>query len=114
MPSQSTIDDVKRALQLAEQIQSLEGELNSLLSRIGSATGATTGSSKSSAGSAGPASKPAKASSGGKKRGGGMSAEGRARIIAAQKARWARVRAAAAAAQKGGKAPSRSAGKKRR
>ncbi|MEP6672777.1 MAG: hypothetical protein ABJF10_26670 [Chthoniobacter sp.] len=95
-PSMSTtpsIDQLKRAITISEQIQKLESELASIL------------------GASVKVSAPAKVAAvavktGRKKR--GLSAEGRARIAAAQKARWAKVKgttaaAAPAAAPKAGK-----------
>ena len=76
MPNHS-IDQLKRALEIAEQIQKLEAQLASILGR-------TTGFVKAGA-PVKSAPKPAT-----KRR--TISAEGRARIAAAQKARWAKSR----------------------
>ncbi len=93
MSTTPSIDQLKRAITISEQIQKLESELASIL------------------GSSAKASAPAKVAAvavktvKGRKR--GLSAEGRARIAAAQKARWAKVKgtvvAAPAAAPKKGK-----------
>ena len=78
MPASNTpsVDELKRAIAIAQQIQELERELASLLG----------GQSRSS--SAAPVKGAAKPR--GKKR--NMSAEARARIAEAQRARWAKVR----------------------
>jgi hypothetical protein len=108
-----TIDQIKRALHVAEEIEKLQGELNRILGGSVSAPPAAAPEAvkkgkrtmsesarariaaaqrarwaKAKAKPAEPAAKP--------KEKGGMSAAGRANIIAAQKARWARVRAAKA------------------
>jgi len=67
-----SVSDLRKAANLKEQIEALESELASLIG--------------------GTASVAAPKVAGRKKR--GMSPEGRARIIAAQKARWAKVKAA--------------------
>ena len=72
-----SLDQLKRALQLAEQIQSLEAELASLLG----------GQPAASIAVATPASKPSKR--GGKRV---ISPEAREKIAAAQRARWAKVK----------------------
>ncbi len=77
-----TLDQWKRGLAIAEQIAALEKELTAILG----------GKSPVAA----PAAKAAGAPAGRKK--GKMSAAGRARIVAAQKARWAKPRS-------GGEAP---------
>lgn len=71
-----TSAQLKRAAAIKEKIAKLEHELVALLGKSGSAGNA-------SAASASPAKKKRK-----------MSAAGRARIIAAQKARWAKIKAA--------------------
>ena len=84
MPNNS-INQLKRAVQLAEQIDRLEAELNQILaSAAGKASTAGSAVAKITA--------PKAAAPTGKK--GGMSAAGRARIAAAQKARWAKIKAA--------------------
>lgn len=83
-------EQLKRAIQLTEQINSLQGELDRILS------GLKVGGSSVAAAASAPAPTPGKR---GRKKG-GMSAAGRAAIVAAQKARWAKIKAA-----KGGKAP---------
>ena len=83
MPNNS-INQLKRAVQLAEQIDRLETELNQII--------ASAGGKASTAGSAvAKITAPKAAAPAGKK--GGMSAAGRARIAAAQKARWAKIKA---------------------
>lgn len=74
MPTPS-IFQLKRALSIQEQIERLQAELQTLLG-----TGATPWPKPTAS-----AEKPAKKKS-------GMSAAGRARIAAAQKARWAKVK----------------------
>ena len=83
MPNTSapTIDQLKRAIQLTEQIEKLQGELNRIFP--GSAAKA----------SATPTAAPKAATAPGKKRR-KMSATGRAAIVAAQKARWAKINSA--------------------
>ena len=84
MSTTPSIDQLKRAIAISEQIQKLESELTSLL-------GAST---KVSA----PASvAAASAKPGRRRRRRGLSAEGRARIAAAQKARWAKLKGSVAA-----------------
>ncbi len=73
-----TIQTLKRAVALAEQIENLQAELAGIL-----------GSSK--AGSSSVTVSPAKAKPGRKKKG-KLSAEGLANIRAAQQARWAKVK----------------------
>lgn len=73
--SRPSVNQLKRAIQISEQIQKLEAELASIL-----------GSTSKSA--AAPKTK-AKA---GKKKKTQISAEGLANIIAAQKKRWAKVK----------------------
>ena len=95
MSTTPSIDQLKRAITISEQIQSLEAELASIL------------------GASAKVSAPAKVAAAAvktvkSKR--GLSAEGRARIAAAQKARWAKAKgstetaaAPAAAPKKAGK-----------
>jgi hypothetical protein len=90
----TTIDTLKRAISLAEQIEKLQSELNQVLGGIGSGNGLQA---KPVQAAKTPTTKP-----GPKK--GGMSAAGRAAIQAAQKARWAKVKAV-----KGGSAPAKPA-----
>lgn len=68
--NQLSISDLKKAVTIKEKIEALNQELNAILGN--------------SAKSAEPA----------KKKGGGMSAAGRERIAAAQRARWAKIHAA--------------------
>jgi len=68
-----SVSDLRKAANLKEQIEALESELNHLIgggSKVASIVPAVTTRKKR-----------------------GMSAAGRARIIAAQKARWAKVKA---------------------
>ncbi|MEZ0254473.1 MAG: hypothetical protein ACAI37_04305 [Chthoniobacter sp.] len=94
MSTTPSIDQLKRAIAISEQIQNLEAELASILGA----------SSKASA----PAKVAAVAAKPGRRKR-GLSAEGRARIAAAQKARWAKtkggeaVEASADATPKAGK-----------
>ena len=71
-----SISQLKRAVALKEQIAQLEQELSAI------------------AGGAKPAATPAVAAAKPAPKKGGMSAAGRARIVAAQKARWAKIKAA--------------------
>ena len=68
-----SVSELRKAANLKERIEALEKELSRLIGSAVSAAPATDGAPR-------------------KKR--GMSAAGRARIIAAQKARWAKVHAA--------------------
>jgi hypothetical protein len=79
----TNIEQIKRAIQLTEQIEKLQAELNQVLA------GWETGN-----GLVRQPSQPRAAKAGRKK--GKMSAAGRAAIIAAQKARWAKFKAAKA------------------
>lgn len=84
MSNTPTLDQWKRGLQIAEQIAALEAELTALM-------GGVIGNAKQAA----PAS--AKATAAVVKKG-GMSAAGRARIAAAQKLRWSKIKKAKASA----------------
>ena len=95
MPNNS-INQLKRAVQIAEQIDRLEAELNHIL--------ASAGGKASTTGSAAPKTAAPKAATPARKKG-GMSAAGRARIVAAQKARWAIIKAAKAPAAPARPAP---------
>ena len=75
-----TLAQLRRSINISEQIEKLQSELASVFSGIAVAIA--------------PAHENA-ASTKGKRRKGKMSAAGRARIIAAQKARWAKVRSIA-------------------
>jgi hypothetical protein len=75
-----TIANLKQAIEITEQIEKLQAQLNALLQDIG----APVKAAKSPAVKV-SAPKPAK-----KRR--GMSAAGRAAIVAAQKARWAKIK----------------------
>ena len=93
--STPTINQLKHAIAVSEQIEKLQAELASLFG----------GSAKAAA--------PAKAAPAVKARKkGGMSAEGRARIVAAQKARWAKIKGqkAASAPAKAAAAPKKKKG----
>ena len=73
-----SVQQLLQAANLKEKIETLENELNQLLgssAEAGSASGATSAPKKR----------------------GGMSAAGKARIVAAQKARWAKIHAAKSA-----------------
>lgn len=78
---------LKRAIVLAEKIESLQAKLAKLR---GSEVSGSVAKSSPSVGKSSPS--PVKGKRGPKK--GGMSEEGRARIAAAQKARWAKARKA--------------------
>ena len=84
IPSAATL---RRAIEISEKIEKREAELRAVLA--GSSAGAASAAPRAAA-----AAKPARK----KKR--RMSPEARARIVAAQKARWAKVRAEKAAAAK--------------
>ena len=86
-PSVATL---RRAIAITEQIEKLEAELKSVLRGTGAAPAASAPKVASS-----PTPAKAKGRKGKKKR--TMSPEARARIVAAQKLRWAKVRAAKAA-----------------
>jgi hypothetical protein len=94
-----SLEQLKRALQLAEQIQSLEAELATLLGSPSAVRSAAPA----------PASKPSKR--GGKRI---VSAEARAKMAAAQKARWAKVNRAKSAAGSAPAPAAKSAKKKKR
>lgn len=76
-----SIDQLKRAISISEQIQALEAELASILGGIGE-------SSARAAVKAVASSSSVKAAKGKRT----LSPEARARIVAAQKARWAKAR----------------------
>jgi hypothetical protein len=92
MSTTPSIDQLKRALAISEQIQKLEEALASV---FGSSVKLSAPAAPAKA--AAVAAKPRK----GKR---GLSAEGRARIAAAQKARWAKVKGGAVAAKEAPKA----------
>jgi hypothetical protein len=83
IPSAATL---RRAIEISERIEKLEAELRAVLAGSSSSSSAAAAAPKAAAGA-----KPAK-----KRR--KMSPEARARIVAAQKLRWATVRAEKAAA----------------
>jgi len=76
-----TLAELKRSINISEQIESLQAELASVFSGLSAAIAPASASAKSNV-----TKSPRKK--------GKMSAAGRARIIAAQKARWAKVKAA--------------------
>jgi hypothetical protein len=84
MSTTPSIDQLKRAIALSEQIQKLESELASILG--------SSAKVSAPASSAAAAAKPGR-----RRRRRGLSAEGRARIAAAQKARWAKAKGTTAA-----------------
>jgi hypothetical protein len=90
MPTSNRLstDQLRQALQLSEQIESLQQRLNAVLSGTGSTAAAP---SPKSAGNAKPA------GSAKKKKGGGMTPGQKARISATLKARWAAKKKAASA-----------------
>jgi hypothetical protein len=100
MSTTPSIDQLKRAIAVSEQIQKLESELASIL---GSSAKVSAPAKVASVAAAKPAKKTRK----------GLSAAGRARIAAAQKARWAKVKgdAAPAAAAPAPKAAAKSKSK---
>ena len=100
--STPTLAQLQRGLQLSEQIAALEAELAALFSG--------SPAPKAVAAVAAVAAPVAKAPAAVKK--GGISAAGRARIVAAQKARWAKIRADKAPAPKAKAA--KATGKKKR
>ena len=80
-----TLAELKRSINISEQIESLQAELASVFSGLSAAIAPAPAS----------ASAPAKSNvTKSPRKKGKMSAAGRARIIAAQKARWAKVKAA--------------------
>lgn len=99
MSTTPSIDQLKRAIAISEQIQTLEAELASIL-----------GSSAKVSASAKVAAVVAKP--GRRKR--GLSAEGRARIAAAQRARWAKAKGSEGAEAPAEEADAPKAGKRRK
>jgi len=99
MSTTPSIDQLKRAVALSEEILKLEAELASLFG----------GSAPAKAAAVKTAAAPAPKARKGKR---GLSAEGRARIAAAQKARWAKMKGASAAPVAKAAAPAKAAGKK--
>jgi len=90
--STPSVDQLKRAIAVKEQIQRLESELANILGNTTSAPPAKRKYTKKGTVSAAPSGEADEQSDPKAKR--TMSAEGRARIIAAQKARWAKVKKA--------------------
>jgi hypothetical protein len=82
MSNTTSVERLKRAIQISEQIDSLQAELNQLLAGIGGGP------------STSPAVQALKASA---QKKGGMSAAGRRRIAEAQRARWAKQKSTASA-----------------
>ena len=75
--SRPSVDQLKRAIQISEQIQKLEAELASILGSSSKSAAASATKTKAKAG---------------KRKKAQISAEGLANIIAAQKKRWAKVK----------------------
>jgi len=98
MSTTPSIDQLKRAVSISEEIEKLQSALASLLGAAPKASAPV---------SAAPVAPKARK---GKR---GLSAEGRARIAAAQKARWAKVKGAAAAPAPAASKPGRKAKVKR-
>ena len=98
MSTTPSIDQLKRAVSISEEIERLQAELARLLG-----DGVKVSASVSSAPAAPKARK-------GKR---GLSAEGRARIAAAQKARWAKMKGASPAAAAEAPKPARKGRAKR-
>ncbi|HEY3899829.1 MAG TPA: hypothetical protein VGM54_14515 [Chthoniobacter sp.] len=92
MSTTPSIDQLKRAVSISEEIERLQAELESLLG-----AGVKVSASVSAA-PAGPKTRRGKR---------GLSAEGRARIAAAQKARWAKTKDASPAPAAEGAKPAR-------
>lgn len=84
-----SVDALKRALAIKEQIASLENELKSVLGGAASAPAFLAGAAASKRGR--PSAKAAAPASTGR-RGGGISEEGRRRIAEAQRLRWAKLK----------------------
>ena len=89
-----SLTQLKRAIVISEQIEKLQAELQSILGSTG--TVSVTGKRKYTRKALVVAAEGAAVAAPGKKkkRKVKMSAEGRARIVAAQKARWAKVKKA--------------------
>jgi hypothetical protein len=81
-----SLENLKRAIEVAEQIEKLQAELASLFG--GKAPKAATGKTSRRRGRPAKADKPVKE----KKPKRQMSEEARARIVAAQKKRWAKIK----------------------
>jgi len=104
--SKPSLADLQRAVQISEQIEKLEAELKSVLSGFDAGNAKNTGSQASTKRLGRPAkrdavivSQPTGHETGGdgskpKRKKSKMSAEGRAKIVAAVKARWAREKGA--------------------
>jgi len=87
MPTNSLpVSQLKRALQIAERIQALESQLASILGGSVAPTASSTSATPTRTGSHGRGRR-------GRRKGSKMSPEGRARIAAAQRARWAKAKA---------------------
>ena len=94
--STPSLSQLHRAVKISEQIETLQAELQSILGTSGGAIGNAKRKYTKKAASAEASTStesPASAKKTRKKRKKGkMSAEGRAAIVAAQKARWAKVK----------------------
>jgi hypothetical protein len=99
----TTVDQLKRAIAVAEQIEKLQAELAALLS----------GTSTAPAAPLKPAPAPAQAAPRGRRKKRELSPEARARIVAAVKARWARQKGQKVAASPSAKAVKGSKKRKR-
>ena len=90
-----SVIQLQRAVKIAEQIQVLQAELASVLGSTGAPAAKRAYTKKAAAAAAAAPVESATASPAKKKRKKGkMSPEGRAAIVAAQKARWAKIRKA--------------------
>jgi hypothetical protein len=90
LPSLPTVDSLKRAVELVGQIEKLQAEVVAILG----------GKAPKAAGKLGRRGRPAKAASADKPKR-QMSEEARARIVAAQKKRWAKIKKEKKAEAKG-------------
>jgi hypothetical protein len=99
MSTTPSIDQLKRAVSISEEIEKLQAELEALLG-----ASAKVSAPAVSAAPAAPKARKAKR---------GLSAEGRARIAAAQKARWAKAKGSPAATPAPAAKPGRKAKAKR-
>lgn len=94
-----SVHQLKRAVEISEQIARLEGELNAILNRSSAA--------------AAPAAAPASKGRPGRRRKGTLSPEARERIAAAQRARWAKAKGTKVSAAPAA-APAQATGKRRK
>ena len=88
-----SVIQLQRAVKIAEQIQVLQAELASVLGSTG-APAAKRAYTKKAAAAAAPVESATASPAKKKRKKGKMSPEGRAAIVAAQKARWAKIRKA--------------------